>query len=520
MSSKTIMQGFGAAIAILLLRVWPLISPHHSLIYHSILPVNSLIWGMLISLGTLTLLAALLFGYLKKSDTPLNTFIWALVAAGLAPALVGNIAAWRQKGLAYLYVEVLFYGTLLAALALRWRLPSAYQHAVRGMLVLLLLVGCGMAWVVPELLYLALRTQPRDAQMPVTRARSSNVRETTPGDRGRIVWLLFDELSYEQAFDHRFSGLEMPAFDRIRSESVSFSDLKPAGSDTERALPSFFLGHVVDAIRSNLNGDLLVKLDGQKDWQAFDAQATLFSDAQRLGWTAGLVGWYNPYCRILGETLNYCFWRMGNGQWNGTSRDQSVLKNATAPFMEMVGSWQSKPGSPQEEKHAADLAAVVSQAKALIRDQSIGFVFIHLPVPHPPGIYDRRTGHERASGTYIDNLALADEVLEELIGTLQTTASAAKTTVIVCSDHSWRVALWRPTPQWSHEEEIASHGHFDPRPVLMIHFPGQTTEHDITQPFDEIRIHDIVARMLRGQKPDFDKSLPAVGTALAVAPKP
>jgi membrane-anchored protein YejM (alkaline phosphatase superfamily) len=162
----------------------------------------------------------------------------------------------------------------------------------------------------------------------------------------------------------------------------------------------------------------------------------------------------------------------------------------------------------------------VSQAKALIRDQSIGFVFIHLPVPHPPGIYDRRTGHERASGTYIDNLALADEVLEELMGTLQTTASAAKTTVIVCSDHSWRVALWRPTPQWSHEEEIASHGHFDPRPVLMIHFPGQTTEHDITQPFDEIRIHDIVARMLRGQKPDFDKSLPAVGTALAVAPKP
>ena len=31
-------------------------------------------------------------------------------------------------------------------------------------------------------------------------------------------------------------------------------------------------------------------------------------------------------------------------------------------------------------------------AEALIRNHSIGFVFIHLPVPHPPGIYDRTTG--------------------------------------------------------------------------------------------------------------------------------
>ena len=55
------------------------------------------------------------------------------------------------------------------------------------------------------------------------------------------------------------------------------------------------------------------------------------------------------------------------------------------------------------------------QAEALIRDQSISFVFIHLPVPHPPGIYDRSTGRERAGGTYIDNLALADRSLGELM---------------------------------------------------------------------------------------------------------
>ena len=127
-------------------------------------------------------------------------------------------------------------------------------------------------------------------------------------------------------------------------------------------------------------------------------------------------------------------------------------------------------------------------------------MFIHLPVPHPPGIYDRRSGHQRATGTYIDDLALAAMSLEQLMATLETTASAAKTTVIVCSRPLLAGGLVAAnTAMESEEEETASHGRFDPRPVLMIHFPGQTTEHDITRPFDEIRIHDIIARMLRGQ---------------------
>ncbi len=113
----------------------------------------------------------------------------------------------------------------------------------------------------------------------------------------------------------------------------------------------------------------------------------------------------------------------------------------------------------------------------------------------------------RASGTYIDNLALADRVLGELMETLNATPSAAKTTVIVCSDHSWRVPLWRSTAAWTKEDEAASHGRFDPRPVLMIHFPGQQAEHDVTTPFDEIRIHEIIEHLLRGQEPGFDKAL-------------
>ncbi len=518
MNLKTIAQGFAAAILLLLLRVWPQISPHHAVLYHSFLPMQSMIWGVFIDLIVVALLAALLFSYLERSEAGRRNAVWALVAAVLVPALAADVAAVWQINLPHIYGELLFYGTLLLALALRWLRPVFYQRAVRGSRFLLLLVGCSLVWMVPELLYQALRAQPADTEVPVSRAGPSSV--AMPVGGRRIVWLLFDELSYNQVFEHRFPGLSMPVFDKLKSESVLFTDLQPVGDTTERVVPSFFLGQVVNRLRSDLDGRPSVKLAGQRGWQSFDAHATVFADAQRLGWTTGVVGWHNPYCRILAGTLNYCFWTMGDGQWNGTAPSYSALRNALAPVMEVVEGWQQSSDHPQEKKHAADLAALVPQAEALIRDQSIGFVFIHLSVPHPPGIYDRRSPHPGATGTYIDNLALADRTLGKLMETLNATPAAAKTTLIVCSDHSWRIALWRPTGQWSREEEIASQGRFDPRPVLMIHQPGQRAEQDVNQPFDEIRIHDIIEHLLRGQEPGFGKALLAGGAALPVAAKP
>jgi hypothetical protein len=323
------------------------------------------------------------------------------------------------------------------------------------------------------------------------------------------VWLLFDELSYDQTFEHRFPSLALPAFDSFKSKSVVFSNLQPAGYYTDRVIPSYLLGESVGNIRSNLDGDPVVKLTG-KPWQAFDAQATLFAEAKRLGWTTGVVGWYNPYCRILVGTLNYCFWRMGDGQSDGAFPDHSALQNAAVPIEEELHGFEHKPGFA-ELKHAQDFTAIMPQAEALLRDQSIGFVFIHLPIPHPPGIYDRRTGRLRATGSYIDNLALADKSLAELMAILNATSLAPRTTVIVCSDHSWRVPMWRSPPLWTKEDETASHGRFDPRPVLMIHFPGQHEGQLVTAPFPSIRIHEIIQHLLRGEQPGFTKALLAGG---------
>jgi Sulfatase len=517
MNLKTIIQGCGAAMLLMISHLAALVSPYHSVLYHSVLPMRSVVWGTLIDLAALSILAALLFTYLQRSQTGLRTLVWLLIAARLAHTVVGNLVAMLRWDLPRLTPATVLIVTLAGALAW-WLRPPAYRAAVRGLLVLLLLAGCTAVWMVPELLYQGLQAQRTDPLVTVTHPAMASDQRDSAARGGRIVWLLFDELSYNQTFEHRYPGLALPAFDRFRRRSVVFSDLQSTGFATDLVIPAFLLGKPVEKIRSDLDGEPMLQLAGSNRWQAFDAHAALFFDAQRLGWTTGVVGWFNPYCRILGGTLDYCFWRMGDGELGGTISTKSFLENAISPFQSMVWELERKPGFTQQA-HAADLAAIMPAATALIRDQSIRFVFIHLPVPHLPGIYDRRTGTLRASGTYIDNLALSDRVLAELMRNLKATPLASKTTVIICSDHSWRIPVWRSKPLWTKEDEAASHGHFDTRPVLMIHFPGQRAEHDVTAPFEEIRIHEIIESMLRGQEPGFEKDLLA-GGGLPVALKP
>jgi hypothetical protein len=96
-------------------------------------------------------------------------------------------------------------------------------------------------------------------------------------------------------------------------------------------------------------------------------------------------------------------------------------------------------------------------------------------------------------------MVLADEVVGELLRELNGIPCAGDTTVIVSSDHSWRVPMWRFQPGWTAEEETASQGRFDPRPLLMIHFPGQTAGEEITAPTSALLLHEMLEAMLRGQ---------------------
>jgi membrane-anchored protein YejM (alkaline phosphatase superfamily) len=151
------------------------------------------------------------------------------------------------------------------------------------------------------------------------------------------------------------------------------------------------------------------------------------------------------------------------------------------------------------ERHIGEYRSLMERATALIQDRQIHFLFLHLPVPHPPGIYDRHTHRLRAGGNYLDNLTLADDTLGKLMQEIETSADGDRTTVIVSSDHSWRVPLWDSAPEWTKEEEEISHDTFDPRPVFLIHFPGETNGVEIRSAVPELEEHDIIAGILNKQ---------------------
>src|ERR1700749_2329291 len=100
-------------------------------------------------------------------------------------------------------------------------------------------------------------------------------------------------------------------------------------------------------------------------------------------------------------------------------------------------------------------------------------------------MYDRKIGTLDVKGTYLDNLVFADSVLGNLLTVVQKTSAVSQTIVIVSSDHSWRTNMWRDTDLWSEEEERASKGKFDSRPVLLIHFPASDAGEVRTEPFPE-----------------------------------
>ncbi len=115
-------------------------------------------------------------------------------------------------------------------------------------------------------------------------------------------------------------------------------------------------------------------------------------------------------------------------------------------------------------------------ADQILDDPSAGFSLIHLPIPHPFGIYDRKADKfVTMNASYLDNLALADKLMGHIRGRLEKSGQWDDSTIVVMGDHSWRTELlWGGSSQWTKEEEIASHGgEFDDRPAYVVKLPNQ-----------------------------------------------
>ncbi|MGA2252337.1 sulfatase-like hydrolase/transferase [Terracidiphilus sp.] len=326
-----------------------------------------------------------------------------------------------------------------------------------------------------------------------------------PPSKPRLVWIIFDELAYKPVFEMRDPSLSLPNFDRLRNESTLFTDMTPIAYRTTRVIPSLQLGRAVTDVEYTADNRYLVQTENNPQWHAFDANASLFGMAEQHGLTTSIVGWYIAYCPVFAGTATDCYWSNNDAQDRGpTMLSASLAENAWIPLRIMAEQavWPGRAWADQAEwnaeGHIASVQDLSQRALDTISTSQADVIYLHLPTPHPPAFWDRRSKKFAVGGSYLDSLDYSDRLLGKILDLLEAQPRWAATTLIVQGDHSWRTQMWRPLPGWSAEDErISQGGQWDSRPVLLIHSAGQKSAATITKTTSVMHVHDAVANFVR-----------------------
>jgi arylsulfatase A-like enzyme len=453
-------------------------------------------------LTDIVLLGLLLFAVIGPlSRTRLYPWVRLLLTILVPPYLIALTRSQIPLPLTNGVIFLITIGWAAAVLLLLVRFKVAYRRLMRlGEFVgAFFAVFCACS--ILQMLWI-LRWKPGPYQHTAAWATTAQ----PPREHPRLVWIVFDELSYDQLYGHRADDLSLPNFDALRSESTVFTDAQPIGDKTVKILPSLLSGHVITAYNFTSDNRFLIHDKGTHGFAQLAGAETVFGDAQKDGWRTAAVGWYNPYCTIYAGAIDDCYW-MNHDRLDGPmAQDASFWSNVWSP-LKQTAEEIARPrradqdictyGVQQRYKTYVDLEQHATQ---VLKTDQADFVFLHLPVPHSPNIWNRMRGRytQRCGSSYLDGLALADRELGSVMAMLKSSPRWKDTTLIVQGDHSWRTYLWYDQPAWTAEDAQASRSGFDPRPAVIVHHAGQTQGDLYATPWSLINVHTVVDQVLHG----------------------
>ena len=478
-------QCFGLAAILLVVRYGELLGGGAEARMHVPFELTGI---CLAQLADIVALAALLFAILAPLWlTRCRPHLLLLIAVVMPPLVLFRLRVLVPALTKYHWIGTFFILWAMLVLLLRWRSAAGYRRLLRlgdfaGVFLFLFALGS-----VVQLLAVT-RWKPGPYRHDADWESAA-----TPRVHPKLVWIVFDELSYDQTFGNRAADLQLPNFDALRGQSTLFSNVQPAGDRTVKVLPSLLSGRRVDDYQFTFNNQWKVRFAGTKQWQRLDGGGSVFGDAQRLGWRTAAVGWYNPYCTVFSDAIEQCYAMNLDALDGSMSQLHSFWQNVVPAA---VGSDLCRFEVQQRRTTLLDLTA---HTESLLRADQADLVFIHLPVPHSPNLWNRHSQRfvEDCGSSYLDSLALADRTLGQILAELQRSPRWKDTTVIVQGDHSWRTYLWQYQPAWTAEDAAASSGGFDPRPAMLIHRAGQTTAATEDAPWPLLTVHQVVEQLLR-----------------------
>ena len=305
----------------------------------------------------------------------------------------------------------------------------------------------------------------------------------------RMLWVVADEWDYRLTFVDRPSSLALPEIDRLRRDSLFAERADPPGWETPVSMPGYFTGKLVDAVRYDGPAELQVHFRGAPRSEPWSQQPSVFISAGTLGFNTALVDWFHPTCRVL-SGLTHCEWWPMARQFGSLGNSfGEVLRNQTRSLFEttlLSAFGQSLAGHQQ----ARDYHEILREGVAAANNPEYGLVVVHLPVPHAPHAYDRRTGNFTLRNSpikgYIDSLALLDRTVGELRRSMESSGEWGRTTVLFTSDHHYR-------------EAETLDGKDDLRIPYLLKLASQTEGAVYAERFNAVLTHDLVLTILKGE---------------------
>jgi len=336
----------------------------------------------------------------------------------------------------------------------------------------------------------------------------------------RVVWIIFDELDGRLLFENRPARIHTPHFNALRDHSLFADHVKSPARDTISAIPSLLLSK---RIPQDYDVDLdirpvAVRFDGCSQFTSLRSQPNIFRRVRALGVNTAVSGWYHPYCRIFHNDLSAC--ASAVGAETSVAILQELLRDrplyAKAVYL---ADWQARQLplnqrfhwiSPMPEQAAFlrqvlihKLAFVLQNAEQMLRNRKLQFVFLHIPSPHPPGIWSAKNDAFTTSNqaNYVDNLQLADTILGRIRSILEETGDWDRATILVSSDHPYRPDHWLingevpPTPEMIRLTQMR----WQPYIPFFLKLPGQTTGFPYHREFNSVLSADLLFDALGGK---------------------
>jgi hypothetical protein len=349
-----------------------------------------------------------------------------------------------------------------------------------------------------------------------TPAPSLPVSKTT---KQRILILIFDELDEDAIFAERPPTVKLPEFDRFLQHALHATSVTSVADVTLKAMPALITGKQVTDAQPAGPDELLISYPGVGKPVPWSQQPNIFTKARKYGVNTALLGWYHPYCRILGHVLNYCSWepsetRYGtriNASWQekltwfGVLVDTIPLANRFELRRHIEETFQIRLATKFEtaQLYVPRYLRMLHEAEKLVADPSFGLILIHWPIPHPPPIYDRDKNDFlwEGRGSYLDNLALADQTLGTLRARMEESGSWENTAVLITSDHPYRDS-WKPV--WTEQEKEEMHrldGKIGRRVPFLLKSPNQKVSIVYDRPLSNLIINDLVTALFSANLP-------------------